>query len=344
VPGQSSLLFISDREGGRDIYQVFLRKSGSPDGEPHRITTGLNPERLGFSSDGKRLTWSVMTETANIWTLPIPARDSVPFSQARHVTQGTQNIENLDVSPDGAWLYYDSDKSGNSDIWRQPVAGGTPQQVTTDPAPDFDPAVSPDGNEVAFHRVLDGDREIFIAPVTGGSEFRLTTRHGDDRGALWSPDGKSLLWKDLFTGMVWFADRTSGSWGAPRPVGHSRVASLSNAVWASRGRAFIVVTADGLTQVDLDTGAARRIAPGFDGAFLDQGSDPDVIYGMGFTASRQVVVEAVSLKTGKHRVIAYPDNPLLQGWRLGFAVGSGNLYFPLIERKADVWVAELGGN
>jgi Tol biopolymer transport system component len=356
VPGEASLLFISDREGGRDIYQVFLKKSGSPDGEPHRITTGLNPERIGLSADGKRLTWSVMTETANIWTLPIPARDSVPFSRARQVTQGTQNIENLDVSPDGAWLYYDSDRNGNSDIWRQPIAGGTPQQVTTDPAPDFDPTVSPDGNEVAFHRNLNGDREIFIAPVNGGSEFRLTTRRGDDRGPLWSSDGTSLIWIDLFTGIVWFADRTNGSWGAPRPVSNSRLASLSNPVWSSRGRAFIVVTAAGLTEVDLNTGAAQPIAPRFDGVFLDQDvrhhsgraarsvEDPDVIYGMGLNQSRQVVVEAVSLKTGKHRVIAYPDNPLLQGWRLGFAVGNGNLYFPLIERKADVWIAELGRN
>jgi len=343
VPGKSSLLFISDREGGRDIYQVFLKGSGSPDGDARRITTGLNPERIGLSADGRRLAWSVMTENANIWTFPIPARDSVPFSQARQVTQGTQNIENLDVSSDGAWLYYDSDRSGNPDIWRLPLAGGTPQQVTTDPRPDFDPAVSPDGKEIAFHRLEEGNRDIYVAPVAGGTEVRITTRRGDDRGPVWSPDGQTLVWNDLFSPdtVIWFADRTNTSWGAPRSIVYLGRQLVSNHVWSTQGRAVIVVGREGLMQVSLDNGKIQRVAPPFGGQFLGWGRDRKRLYGIGINAASQVVIEEMNMENGKHRVVAYADNPLLQGWRLGFAVGDRNLYFPLVERKADVWVADL---
>ena len=82
-------------------------------------------------ADGRQLAWSVFTQTANVWEISIPSRDSVPFSSGRQVTTGTQSIEIPAVSPDGEWLYFDSDRSGSYDIWRQRVSGGTPEQVST---------------------------------------------------------------------------------------------------------------------------------------------------------------------------------------------------------------------
>ena len=47
------------------------------------------------------------------------------------------------VSRDGRWLLYDSDLRGNSDIYRIPVNGGQPEQLTDDPADEFAPDLSP---------------------------------------------------------------------------------------------------------------------------------------------------------------------------------------------------------
>ena len=49
-------------------------------------------------------------------------------------------------SPDGRFIAYASDQTGNFDIWVQPVAGGRAVQITTDPATDWQPSWSPDGN------------------------------------------------------------------------------------------------------------------------------------------------------------------------------------------------------
>jgi hypothetical protein len=252
-----------------------------------------------------------MTETATHLD-PADSRPATrcPSSRARQVTQGTQNIENLDVSPDGAWLYYDSDRNGNS------ISGGNRIAVAHrnryhDPAPDFDPSVSPDGNEVAFHRNLNGDREIFIAPVSGGSEFRLTTRRAMTAGPVvfgWNePDLDRFVHRHRLV-----CGPDNGSWEHTRPGIELEVSLAQQPVWSSRGRAFIVVTAAAAHRGDLNTGAALPIAPRFDGVSSTQDvrhhsgraarsvEDPDVIYGM-----PQPVPPgrggAVELETGKHR-------------------------------------------
>ena len=48
-----------------------------------------------------------------------------------------------DWSRDGKWIAFESDRTGNTDIWIQPVAGGAAIQITPDEAADFVPRWSP---------------------------------------------------------------------------------------------------------------------------------------------------------------------------------------------------------
>jgi hypothetical protein len=68
--------------------------------------------------------------------------------------------------------------------------------------------------------------------------------------------------------------------------------------------------------------------------------DGETLYAAGLDSSGRFVIQALSMPDGNPRVVAYADNPLSQSWRLGFAVHGDRFYFPLIERKADVWVGE----
>src|SRR5712692_5400256 len=61
TPDSRHILFVSNREGARDVYAVRLQGSGMPAGNPSRLTTGLNAHSISLSADGTRLAYSVYT-------------------------------------------------------------------------------------------------------------------------------------------------------------------------------------------------------------------------------------------------------------------------------------------
>ena len=91
-------------------------------------------------------------------------------------------------SPDGRFIAYASDKSGNFDIWVQPIAGGNAVQVTKSPAADTQPSWSPDGGIIAFRSERDGGG-LYLVPALGGQE-RLLVNEGNN--PTWSRDGKEI--------------------------------------------------------------------------------------------------------------------------------------------------------
>ncbi len=80
----------------------------------------------------------------------------------------------VSFSPDGRFIAYASDRSGNFDIWVQPVDGGDPVQITKEPAQDVQPAWSPDGDSIAFRSERSGGG-IFVMPALGGHARQLST-------------------------------------------------------------------------------------------------------------------------------------------------------------------------
>jgi Tol biopolymer transport system component len=94
------------------------------------------------------------------------------------------------LSPDGKWLVYAGDASGNRDIYLQSVGGQTAINLTSDsPADDRQPAFSPDGERIVFRSERDGGG-IFVMGRTGEA-----TRRVADTGfnPAWSPDGASVV-------------------------------------------------------------------------------------------------------------------------------------------------------
>ena len=194
------LLFVSNRDGGRDIYHVALSSSGSPASTPERLTTGLNAATISLSGDGSKLAYSAFTQTSNVWKLPIPTGGPVSAATATRVTSGNQIIESFDVSRDERWLAFDSDRNGNQDIFRMPLAGGDQEQLTSDPGDDFQPVFSPDGSEIAFHGFRHGNRDLLLMSADGTNQRAVVGTAAQDRDPGWSPDGKRMSYATNATG------------------------------------------------------------------------------------------------------------------------------------------------
>jgi Tol biopolymer transport system component/DNA-binding winged helix-turn-helix (wHTH) protein len=102
-------------------------------------------------------------------------------------------------SPDGRFIAYSSDQSGNFDIWVRSVGEGNSIQVTNSPAHDWQPNWSPDGLSLVFRSEREGGG-LFLVPALGGSERKLC---GFGYRPHWSPDGSQVLfYSSAFPGVV----------------------------------------------------------------------------------------------------------------------------------------------
>ncbi|MGH7594150.1 MAG: protein kinase domain-containing protein, partial [Gemmatimonadales bacterium] len=222
APDSRRLLFVSNRGGTRDIYQLNLDSRGRPRGDPVRITLGLNASQISLSADGAQLAYSVATNRSNVWSVAIPATGSVSSLSATPVTSDVESVESIDVSRDGTWLFFDSDRSGIQQIFRRPLAGGDVQQVSRGSWPAFSVTVSPDGKDVAYHAIVNGHRRVFATASDGSQENPVQVSPGiepDERNPMWSPDGTRIAWQ--VQGRVYLAQvatRKTDGWGPPLTV------------------------------------------------------------------------------------------------------------------------------
>ena len=356
--GGRELLFVSNRDGGRDVYAVVVTRGGRPAGEPVRLTTGANAQAISLSADGRTLAYSAFTETSNVWSLPTPTGAPVSVGQAEPVTVGNQTIENFDVSPDGRWLVFDSNRNGVQQIFRVRLSGGEPEQLTNDSSDVFFPAISPDGREIAFHGFRQGRRQIFVMPAAGGQAVQVTKVVGDERAASWDPSGRRLALQRDFSGddpRIDVVTRDAdGRWSEPRSLAANvrlgdrslRCAANTPGKWSPDGR-WIVVGCGGQTPglgfFSPESGLAR-VVPGahaIGSRAAPWSEDGKSAFYLAGDSTGVRSVNAVPATGGTPRVVVRFDDPSRPWHRYGLGVHGGRMYFTLGDLQSDIWVTQV---
>ena len=127
-PDGSRILFSSDRDGPRHIYQKPATGAGK---EELLLKTDDNKFPTDWSADGRFIVYTVNDPKTklDVWVLPMFG-DQKPFP----FLQTEANERNGRFSPDGRWIAYTSDESGINQIYVQtfPASGGK-WQVSTRP-------------------------------------------------------------------------------------------------------------------------------------------------------------------------------------------------------------------
>ncbi len=96
-------------------------------------------------------------------------------------------------SPDGKKIAFESNRTGNFEIYTINADGTNIKQLTYDTAFDGTPAWSPDGKLIVFASERDNDPEIYIMNADGSNQKRLTNIKGDDSHPKFTPDGKKII-------------------------------------------------------------------------------------------------------------------------------------------------------
>jgi len=342
-----TLLFVSNRDGPKDIYAVRLDGDGAPREAPFRLTTGLEPYTISVSADGLTLAYDRFTQRRNIYSIPVPTSGSVSVREARPVTTGSQIIENLDISADGEWLTYDSNLEGNQDIFVMPVAGGEPRHVTRDPGDDFNPDFSPDAREITFHSTRNTTREVYVIDVDGSAEQRLTTDSRQNMNPVFSPNGLAIAYGDnnSLGAHVLRREILDAPWQASEPLPIQRGWGLR---WSPDGSSLVYHRGDPSRIEVLEAGGSpRRIitsrtaglrflvwpewsADGSTIYFYANG--PDDVYGL----------YSIPATGGEPRLLVRFDEPSMQIFRVGGVVESdGMFYFAIGVIESDIYVMDL---
>jgi Tol biopolymer transport system component len=348
-----SLLYVSNRDGGRDLYRVSLARDGRPAHAALRVTTGLNAAQVSVSADGGRLAYAVFTETSNVWSVPIPNPGSRNVNEVVPVTSGTQIIEDFALSPDGKWLAFDSDRGGTQQIYRMPLAGGEPQQLTTGSEPAFQPDFSPDGREISYHAFYQGTRQVFVIPVEGGAPSQVTDGTGSVRYARWSPDGRMLSFVTGELGTPSTATHiatrdANGRWAPARLLEKGS----SWGLWSPDGSAILIGRLLGGGRRELlirrpSDERGRLVLPvpdtssqllGSNGAWSEDGRLVYFLLAKGESGD----IWSVPATGGRPRLILHLAKPPSRTF--GFRVRGGKFYLLLGDQQSDIWMTEVEGS
>jgi Tol biopolymer transport system component len=89
-------------------------------------------------------------------------------------------------------LLFESNRDGNSEIYRLNAADQRLTRLTTDAGVDTQPAWSHDGSKIAFASNRSGNFDIYVMNADGTGLTNLTNNPADDRDPVWSPDGSKL--------------------------------------------------------------------------------------------------------------------------------------------------------
>jgi len=145
TPDGERVTFASDREETPGIYWQLADGSGVPE----RLTTAEEgtahwPE--AWSPDGETLSFTVVSGSeAAVWTL---SRDSGTKPEV-FVDEPVSIQRGPAFSPDGKWLAYHSNESGNTEVYVQPFPKtGAKHRITQQGG--AQPLWSPDGNELFY--------------------------------------------------------------------------------------------------------------------------------------------------------------------------------------------------
>jgi serine/threonine protein kinase/Tol biopolymer transport system component/Flp pilus assembly protein TadD len=238
------ILYSSDATGTADIGMMNADGSGKT-----QLTAGTYRSYSPVASpSGNVIVFhSNRNQNWNLWRMNSDGRD------VRQLTFGSADSNWPQFTPDGKWVvYHHTGNDGLRTLWKVPVEGGTPVQLTRQLT--MYPSVSPKDGRIACWFSVDVAKphwKLAIVPAEGGDPvqtFSVPTTVGPDTALRWTPDGKAITFIDSRNGSsnLWLqpvdgspahaltslkgGQIYSFSWSSDGTLAYSRGLSTSDAV------------------------------------------------------------------------------------------------------------------
>jgi TolB protein len=199
-------LAISDNSQDKHDSLVYVVPIGG--GRPRRITQNSPSYWHGWSPDGKTLAFvGQRNGDFDIYTLPADGGSASEGADSRIEETRLTTAKGLDdgpeYSPDGKYIYFNTERSGHMQIWRMRPDGSEQEQVFSDDNNNWFPHISPDGQWMVF---LTYEKDVTGHPENKDVMLRLMSLsdkkikilatlfggQGTINVPSWSPDSKQV--------------------------------------------------------------------------------------------------------------------------------------------------------
>jgi serine/threonine-protein kinase len=332
-----AIFFSSYRAGGMNVWRIPVSPAGKPTGPPAQITTGAGQDvQLSVPSADGRLAFTVLQLNADLWRLPVDPASGRPRGAPEAVVATTREDSRGSWSPDERFVAFNSDRSGDMNIWLHALSDGTERQITRGPGGDYQPRWSPDGLRLAFFSARDGNADIWTVELASGRLTRLTHSPWLDINPSFSPDGRLIAFQSDREGRMelWLmnADGTG-----QRQL--SEVGSTGHfEVWARDGRSVLFhPSSGGLTAARLTiVGGGLAPLPVRGGSHMSFGPADAMVADV--VDHRQLWVSPMA--GAPYPVFAFDD----PGVRIDYPVWSPDGHWLLFDRLkpegGDIWMLE----
>jgi len=214
-PGRNQVRSVAPPPGGTAISSlawldpdvVVYSQADSVSGSAGRIvrhnlrsgawqTLVLSPQSsavLDISGPG-RIVFDVDPTSAPESLREFSLKDKAGFTPARWLTRGNSRDRQPVYSPDGEWVLFSSNRSGNQDLWEVSTKAGALRRITDDPGDDWDPAFTPDGRKILWASSRGGHLEIWMAEADGSNARQVTHDGLDAENPTMTRDGNWIVY------------------------------------------------------------------------------------------------------------------------------------------------------
>ncbi|MBE0552537.1 MAG: TolB family protein [Rhodobacteraceae bacterium] len=198
TPDGSQIILSSHHEGrGSQIYRVPVGG-----GDPVKISPEAPSWWHGISPDGKVLAYVAARGGSRVIDVYTQATEGGPETR---LTMGEGHSDGPDYSPDGARIYWNSDRSGHAQIWVMAADGTDQRLLFADDHVNWFPHPSPCGRHLVYLAYPPGTTghppDLPVALVLcrpDGSDRRRVLEFTGGQGTInvpsWAPDGSAFAY------------------------------------------------------------------------------------------------------------------------------------------------------
>jgi Tol biopolymer transport system component/DNA-binding winged helix-turn-helix (wHTH) protein len=194
-------------DGRSVIYSTYgtngtLWRVPATGGSREKLSFARGTENPTVSRTGNKLAYAQTNYHFDMWSIGLTT--GTKMADPASFISSSWDQANPRISPDGKLIAFDSNRSGNSEIWICDRDGSNPLQLTSFGGPPTGtPRWSPDSRRIVFESGASGHSELYVVSANGGRPQRLETGTPNAVSPFWSADGRWIYFATKGPEAVW---------------------------------------------------------------------------------------------------------------------------------------------